>query len=177
MIFGIKKFYPSIKEKWSINALEFAEAYTFIYNEYKRIIKHPRKYLLFNNQQTWIEKESELFDITIGARNGAELFELFGSFLLYQIWKKFNKKNDDLYQNDGLAVFKNGRGARTERTKKYFQKFFHENDLSIVTKYNLKIIDCLSVTLNLLNNTYKPFSKSNNEINYIYKESNHLRRL
>ena len=85
-------------------------------------------------------------------------------------WEKFSKKND------GLAVFKNGSGAPAERTKKYFQKIFHKNDLNIVTKYNLKIINYLSVTLNLLNNTYKPFSKSKNEINYICKESNHLRR-
>ena len=66
-------------------------------------------------------------------------------------WKKFSKKND------GLAVFKNGSGAPAERTKKYFQKIFHKNDLNIVTKYNLKIINYLSVTLNLLNNTYKLF--------------------
>ena len=31
----------------------------------------------------------------------------------------------------------------------------------------------LDVTLNLLNNYYMPFSKNNNEISYIHKESNH----
>ena len=33
------------------------------------------------------------------------------------------------------------------------------------------MVDYLDVTLNLLNN--KPFSKPNNEISYIHKESNH----
>ena len=41
-------------------------------------------------------------------------------------------------------------------------------------KCNLKIVGYLDVTLNLLNNTYKPFSKPNNKIIYIHKESNHL---
>ena len=60
-----------------------------------------------------------------------------------------------------------------KRIKKDFQKIFRENDLNIVSKCNLKIIDYLDVTLNLLNTTYKAFSKPNNEINYIHKESNH----
>lgn len=38
---------------------------------------------------------------------------------------------------------------------------------------NLKIVDCLDATLNFFNKIYKPFSTSNNEINYIHKESNH----
>ena len=60
-----------------------------------------------------------------------------------------------------------------KRIKEDFQKIFRENDLNIVSKCNLKIIDYLDVTLNLLNTTYKAFSKPNNEINYIHKESNH----
>ena len=34
-------------------------------------------------------------------------------------------------------------------------------------------MDCLDVTLNLLNGLYKPFHKSNSEINYIHNELNH----
>ena len=41
-------------------------------------------------------------------------------------------------------------------------------------KCNLKIVGYFDATLNLLNNTYKPFSKPNNKIIYIHKESNHL---
>ena len=77
-----------------------------------------------------------------------------------------------LYRDDDLAVFKNKGGPQAVRIKKDFQKIFRENDLNIVIKCNLKIVDYLDVTLNLLNNTYKPFSKPNNEINYIHKESN-----
>ena len=78
------------------------------------------------------------------------------------------KLNQWRYRDDDLAVFKNKRGPQVERIKKYFLKIFRENKLNIVTKCNLKIVDYLDVTLDLVNNTYKPFSKSNNEINYIH---------
>ena len=58
-----------------------------------------------------------------------------------------------------------------ERIKKDFLKIFLWNDLNIVIKCNLKNVDYLDVTFNFLNNTYKPFSKPNNKINYIHKES------
>ena len=80
-------------------------------------------------------------------------------YILYQHSNKYNKKDIDLYQDDCLAVFKNKSGPQAERIEKNFQKIFQENDLNIVIKCNLKIIDYLDVTLNLLNNIYKPFSK------------------
>ena len=64
--FDIKDFHPSIKEKLLIKALKFAETYTDIYDDDKRVINHSRKSLLFNNQQTLIKKECVLFDVTIG---------------------------------------------------------------------------------------------------------------
>ena len=56
--------------------------------------------------------------------------------------------------------------------KERFQKSFPGKWFNIVIKCNLKIFDYLDVTLNLLNNTYKPFCKPSNEINYTHKESN-----
>ena len=94
-------------------------------------------------------------------------------FLLYQFSNEYNKKDIGLSRDDGLAVFKSKSGPQAERIKKDFQKIFRENDLNIAIKCNLKIVDYLDVTLNLLNSTYKPFSKPNNEINYINKETNH----
>ena len=51
----------------------------------KKIINNARKSLLFNKQQTWIKKESGLFNVTMGAQDGAEVCELIGSFLLYAL--------------------------------------------------------------------------------------------
>ena len=46
----------------------------------------------------------------MGAYEGAEVCELVGSFLLYQISNKYNKKDISLYRDDGLATFKNKSG-------------------------------------------------------------------
>ena len=46
IVFGIKDFYPSIKETLLIKAITFAEKLVNITNEDKIIIKHARKSLL-----------------------------------------------------------------------------------------------------------------------------------
>ena len=64
-------------------------------------------------------------------------------------------------------------GPQAEKIKKHFQNIFRKNNLNIIVKCNLKVVDYLDVTLNLSDGSYKPFHKSNSEINYIHMESNH----
>ena len=110
VIFDIKEFYPSITENLLKKALTFAEAHTFLSDDDKEIIHHTRKSLLFNDQQTWIKKDSGLFDVTMEAYDGAEVCELVGNYLLYELSKLYKKKNIGLYRDDGLVVFKNKSG-------------------------------------------------------------------
>ena len=173
VIFDIKDFYPSIKESLLKQSLDFAEKHIKISTEDKAIIKHARKSLLFNKQQTWIKKESGLFDVTMGAYDGAEVCELVGIFILHQLSRVYNNNNIGLYRDDGLAVFKNISGPQAEKIKKHFQNIFRKNNLNIIVKCNLKVVDYLDVTLNLSDGSYKPFHKPNSEINYIHRESNH----
>ena len=149
VIFEIKDFYPSIKERLPIQFLDFAEKYIKVNSEDKTIIKHARKSLLFNKQQIWIKKESGLFDVTMGAYDGAEVCELVGIFILYQLSRIYNKNDIGLYRDDGLAVFRNTSGPQAEKIKKHFQSIFRKNNLNIIVKCNLKIVDYLDVTLNL----------------------------
>ena len=93
VIFDIKDFYPSIKELLLKQSLDFAEKHIKISTEDKAIIKHARKFLLFNKQQTWIKKESGLFDVTMGAYDGAEVCELVGIFMLHQLSRVYNNNN------------------------------------------------------------------------------------
>ena len=81
-VFDIKEFCPSIKEQLLKEALDFANSYVNKSENDKNIINYARKSLLFDKQQTWIKKASELCDITISAYDGAEVCELVGSFLL-----------------------------------------------------------------------------------------------
>ena len=108
------------------------------------------------------------FAVTMAAYDGAELSELVGIFVLYQLSFNYNKSNIELYRDDGLAAFKNVIGPQAEKIKKHFQNISRKNNLNIT----VKIVDCLDVTPNLSDGSYKPFHKPNSEINYIHRESN-----
>ena len=45
--------------------------------------------------------------------------------------------------------------------------------MKITIQCHLKILDYLDVTFNLTDSPHRPFNKTNKEINYIDKESNH----
>ena len=105
IVFDIKDFYPSIKETLPIKAINFSQKLVHITNEDKVIIKHARKSLLYNNSEPWMKKDSGLFDVTMGAYDGAEVCELVGTILLYKLSLKYNKNKIGLYRDDGLAIF------------------------------------------------------------------------
>ena len=78
-----------------------------------------------------MKKGSGLFDVTMGAYDGAEICELVGTYILHQITSKYNKKDIGLYRDDGLAIFKNISGQVAERIKRTLQR-------------SSKIMDCKS---------------------------------
>ena len=170
---NFKEFYPSIKECLLKNAMNFAEQHIKISENDKAIIFHARKSLLFNGQQVWIKKERGLFDVIMGAFNGAEVSEAIGNFILHQLSKNCNKKDIDLHRDNGLAIFKNVSGSKAEKMKNDIQKLFKVYHLNVCIQCNLKIVNYLDVTFNLFNATYQPLCNPNNEITYIHKESNH----
>ena len=110
--FDIKEFYRSIKECLLKNTINFAGQHTKISEKDKAIIFHARKSLLFNGQHVWIKKKGGLFDVTMGAFDVAEVCEVVGNFLLYQLSKNYNKNDIGLYRDDGIAVFKNVSGSK-----------------------------------------------------------------
>ena len=95
---------------------------------------------------------------------------MVGLYLLSHIQKL--DMNVGLYRDDGLAT-----GQKTpqqaERLKKELCKVFSENGLKITVEANKKCVDFLDVTLDLNTGTFMPFSKPNNNIQYVHKESNH----
>ena len=109
----------------------------------------------------------------MGVYARAEVCELVGIYLLYELSKLYEKKDIGLYRDDGLGVFKNKSGSESEKIKKSIQAIFRENQLKITIHCNLKIVNYLDVTFNLTDAFYRPFNKANNEINYIHKQSNH----
>ena len=137
-----------------------------------QIMYHARKSLLFSNEKPWMKRKENLFDVTMGAYDGAEVCELAGIFMLNQISEKCKKDDVGLYRDDGLAVFKNISGPDSERIKKKFQSF-KKYGLEIMIECNKKVVDYLDITFNLNDRTCKPYHKPDNKITYINVQSNH----
>ena len=70
-----------------------------------------------------MKKQSGLFDVTMGAYYGAEVCELVGTFMIFFMSQKYNKKYSGLYHDDGLPVVKNKSGPETEKVKKTYKNF------------------------------------------------------
>lgn len=99
--------------------------------------------------------------------------ELVGLYLLNEIRSKIGPADIGLYRDDGLAIFPNLSGPKAEKIKKELVEVFKSNGLSITIDTNLKIVDFLDVTFNLIKKTYYPFNKPNNKPLYINRNSNH----
>ena len=170
-VFDIKEFYPSIKESLLKEAIEFAKEHVNVEAKDLKTILQARKSLLFNANHTWIKKEGGLFDVTMGAYDGAEVCELVGTFLLHLIGAKY--KNVGLYRDDGLSAFKNKSGPENERIKKDIQKIFRDKGLDVTIQCNLKVVDYLDLTFSLNDGSYRPYKKPNDETSYIHVDSDH----
>ena len=172
--FDIVDFYPSISENLLDQALSWTSNLADISDEDISIIKHARKSLLFNHGRPWIKNNnSNLFDVTMGSYDGAEICELVGLFILNHLGKKFGKKNIGLYRDDGLAIIKNRSARLADKTRKELHKIFEQFGLKITAESNLHVVNFLDVTFDLSTGKYKPYRKPNDDPLYIHKHSNH----
>ena len=170
----IKEFYPSITKTIFEDALDFAKTQTTIGRDEIRTIKHCRKSLLFSGNETWVKKNSNnCFDVTMGSYDGAEICELVGLYILDTLSKKLNKNEMGLYRDDGLILLRNKNGHEMDKIRKQIIQIFKTIGFQIDININLKVIDFLDVTFNLLENSYKPYKKPNDKLLYINTESNH----
>ena len=135
---------------------------------------HVRKSLLFTNDSTWMKRSRDpSFDVTMGCFDGAEVCELVGLYILNLLGSKFGKDNIGLYRDDGLACFHGINGSTSDKIRKEIVKIFKELGLKITIQTNLKIVNFLDVTFNLVTGTYQPYTKPNDQPLYINKKSNH----
>ena len=173
IMFDNKDFYPSIAKELLTDTLTFGETIINLVDHDKKIIYHSRKSLLFNQEQTWMKKGSDLFDVLMGDYDVAEVSELIGIFLLNLLRQQYDTKNIGLYRNDGLSIFDNCSGPQMEKIKKQLQKVLNNNGLDvIIIKCNMKRVNYLNVTFNLNDGIYPFYQKPDNIIQYIHVESN-----
>ena len=75
-----------------------------------------------------MKKGKDLFDIAIGAYDGAKVCELAVTFLLKKISEICNKSEIGLYREDGLLIFGDKSGTQLEKVKEKLQSSFIEYD-------------------------------------------------
>ena len=113
----------------------------------------------------------------LGCFDGAEVCELVGSFILTKLCDLLQRKNVVLYRDHGLAVVKQMPGPKLERKRKKIIETFKKYGLAITIKTNLFVVNFLDIQFNLLNGTFKPYRKSNNDPTYVHIYSNHPRQV
>jgi hypothetical protein len=171
--FDIVDYYPSISLKLLEDSLKFAQKFTNISQHEIEIILHSRKSLLFENEQIYTKKGDELFDVTMGSYDGAEVTDLVGLFLLGDLESLLGKENVGLYRDDGLASLISVSGPQADRIRKQLIKCFKDHGLEITVDTNLQVTEFLDVVLDLRNGKYHPYRKPNDTPLYIHAESNH----
>ena len=97
MIFGFKEFYPSISKELQGDATKLTKQHITVNKETLTIIQHARKSLLYNQETPWQKKNTSPFNVTVGAYDGADVYELVGLFRLKKSSSKFNINDIGLY--------------------------------------------------------------------------------
>ena len=174
ILFDVIEFYPSINEKILEEVIIFAKQHTKIAEKDLRVIKHCRKSFLYHEDQACKKKESEsCFDVTMGSNDGAEICELTGIYILSQLSNLLPQEDIGLYRDDGLILLQNANGQLTDIIRKTVINLFKEIGFKIEIETILKIVNFLDVTFNLVNSTYIPYRKPNDNLLYIHTSSNH----
>ena len=78
-----------------------------------------------------------------------------------------------MHRDDRLVLLRSTSKQKTERIRKDIIETFKNAGFKIKMKTNLHIFDILDVTFNLLDATYKPYKKPNDQVLYVNTLSNH----
>ena len=175
--YDIKNFYPSINKKTLLKAIDLAKKFTSVSAEKIEIILHARKSMLKHNGELWIKQDNEAFDVSMGSYDGAEVCELVGIFILYELKTLVDISCNGLYRDDGLILLERGTPRTADMLRKKIIKLFKQNDFEIEIETNLKVVNYLDVTLNLNNGVVAPFIKENQTPKYISVDSNHPKQI
>ena len=170
IVFDVVNFYPTISSDLLRAALEWARNFIDISDQEIDIILQTKKSFLFSKGAPWSKKGDCNFDVAMGSFDGAESCDIVGLYILSELSKL--KIDVGLYRDDGLGVSSLS-PKQLEGTKKKICSIFKNLGLSITIEANKKIVDFLDVTMNLENDTYKPFIKPNDNPLYVSRESNH----
>ena len=87
----------------------------------------------------------------MGSFIGEEVCEIVGTYILGFLAKLINKKDCDLYRDDGLLILTNVNGQQIDRMRKNMIKIFKDIGFAIDIETNLKYVGLLDITFHLNN--------------------------
>ena len=90
----------------------------------------------------------------MGSYDGAEVFELVGTFILSKLGNIIGKKNTALYRDDGLVVLRNMNAREIDKIRKITIKMFKDIGFQLEIKTTIKQAEFLDVTFNLITGLY-----------------------
>ena len=109
----------------------------------------------------------------MGTYDSGELCEFIGIYLLSALCTIISKNVCGLYRDDGLTIQEYKNCQQIDQLRQKIIKIFSEIGFKIDIETNLKIVNFLDMTFNLINVSHKPYKKPNNTLLYINKNSNH----
>ena len=86
----------------------------------------------------------------MGSYDGVEVCKLVGTFILSKLGNIIGKKNTGLYCDNGLVVLRNMNARETDKMRNIIIKMFKGVGFQLETKTNLKKVEFLDVTFNLI---------------------------
>ena len=170
--FDIENYYPSISKELLDATLEFASQHTAINELQKETIRNARESILVSGSKIWSKKEGP-WDVTMGAFDGAQVTDLIGIYILHRLKNEIPEVNFTLYRDDGLGTHKKSPDTKIKSIKNKLKKIFDSLGLEIVVDMKLTKVDFLDVSMDLLEESFKPFRKPNDTPIYVHKLSNH----
>ena len=120
----------------------------------------------------WIKSGPMNFDVPMGRYDSSQIADLLGLYILNVLNRIINSDHVGLYRDDGLMYIPNSNGPNTSSIQKKIIRAFKLFGFKIEISSNNKIVNFLDVTLDLSNNTNKPFIKMNQSPSYININSN-----
>ena len=175
--FDIIDFYPSITKNILIDSINYARKYIDITVEQYEIILACRKTVLKNNDSTWVKNGLDNFDVPMGGYDSSQIADLVGLYILDILTRIISPQQVGLYRDDGLLYIPNSNGPLSSSIQKRIIRAFKFLGFKIEISSNIKIANFLDVTLDLSNNSYKPFIKPNQNPSYINVNSNHPKNI
>ena len=170
----IVSYYPSITFGLLNKSLIFAMQNSNLNKNEVDVIRAARRTVIEYNNEYWSRKDRpEEMDITIGAKDSAEITDLVGVYLLWKLGDELPDLGGGLYRDDVLLIVSKYSRVGIERLTKKIRKCFGREGLKITVEANHKTVNFLDVTLELETGNYRPFHKSNENLRYINRKSNH----